>query len=74
MRWLGYVGLLLLVLRVVAGCALFERAKVAGDTVAYERSLDGCLVEARKTRSLAYYDACAREMDIKYGMTDGGAR
>lgn len=57
----------------LVGCgSLFARAGAATSTGAYERDLDECLKDGRRAHSLAVYEACAREMDIKHGVTDAG--
>lgn len=58
----------------LTGCGLWgERAIYAADTAVYERELDACLVEARDAgRSLAVYEQCAREADVRHGARDAG--
>ena len=61
-----FVGVILLVCRVLAGCLpKAEDAATKAEHVvvvgSYERRLDRCLTEARAAQSLAVYDACERE-------------
>ena len=52
------------------GCGIWgARAVAAVETAAYERDLDSCLVEGRRAHSLAVYEQCANEMDIKHGVS-----
>lgn len=59
-------------LAVIAKCTGCDRALLAADAASYERELDGCLVEARDAgRSLAVYERCAHEADIRHGVDAG---
>ena len=74
MRWLGYAGLVLLVLRVVAGCALLERGPAAVNVDDYRKALAVCRSDGARARSYLTYERCAHEADIHYGLVlaDGG--
>lgn len=65
----------LLICLTLAGCAAAgARAMSAADVALYDKELDDCLVEARDAgRSLAVYDQCAREADVRHGKREAGA-
>lgn len=71
---LGYVGLALLVCKVVTGCALFERVGPAVNVDDYRKALAVCRSDGQKARSYSVYEACAKEADVHYGLAlaDGG--
>ncbi len=69
---LGYVGLALLVCKMVTGCALFERAPAAATVTEYKAALDECRAEGKRRNSFAVYVQCANEADIRYGLSDDG--
>ncbi len=60
-----FVGVVLLVCRVLAGCIPPKDAATKAEHVvvvgSYERRLDACREEARASRSMLVYDACERE-------------
>lgn len=75
----GFVGVALMLFAALfvighcVGCGLWgQRAAGAVDVADYERDLDACLKEGRAARSLAVYEACAREADRTHGVKDGG--
>lgn len=74
MRWLGYVGLLLLVLRVVAGCGPSAAAKAQAADTAYAAEHMRCVAQHETNAEI---DDCRARVRERWGITmtvtkDGG--